>query len=104
MRSRSRVGTKRRRRGITATVHVDGVEPNQPSAGIGHNQPPVDVPLSHEDLNRGYSLKKAAEILGCHEATVRRNFAAQIERIGKRRVILRFRHIIAVRPISRTAA
>jgi hypothetical protein len=105
MLSRSRVNAKRRRGGAVEVVHVVSTKPNLPPPGIGHNQPPVETPpppppLSHEDLNRFYSLKKAAEMLGCHEATVRRNFGGQIERIGKRRVGLRFRYIIAARPIA----
>ncbi len=95
MRSRPRVNLKRRRRDVVADVHI---------AGVGHNHPPADVPLTHEDLNRVLSLKRVAEILGVHEATVRRNLAEQIERISKRRVGLRYRHVIAVRPIARTAA
>ncbi|MFZ0854977.1 MAG: hypothetical protein WAO08_37990 [Hyphomicrobiaceae bacterium] len=93
--TRSRLSKKRRPgRAVTTSTAGTAVVEHDPSLG---------EPLSHEALNRVLSLKKVAEILGCHEDTVRHHFAEHIERVGKRRIGLRYKFVIAARPAPRPA-
>ena len=93
--NQSRLAKKRRARRSVVTSTT--------GASADKHDPPPDEPLSHQELNRFFSIKKAAEYLDCHEDTARHLLAEHIELVGKRRIAVRYKHLIAARPAPRPA-